>query len=97
MTGNDVMWPEVTGSDLEVTSFDRKSPGSGCKRRISQVFGTFENLQGCNSQEVAATLQEMASCGRKLPKVTWKGRHLIGSHLEEGVRRLCRHNFENNR
>ena len=25
MTGNDVTWPQVTGSDSEVTSFDRKS------------------------------------------------------------------------
>ena len=55
MTGNDVTRPHVTGSDLEVTSFHRKSPGSGCRRPISQVLGTFELLQGCNSQEVAVT------------------------------------------
>ena len=55
MTGNDVTWPEVTGSDPEVASLDRKSPGSGCKRPISQVLGTFELLQGCNSQEMAVT------------------------------------------
>ena len=55
MTGNDVTWLEVTGSDPEVTSFDRKSPGNGCRRPISQVLDTFEHLQGCNSQEVAVT------------------------------------------
>ena len=37
MTGNDVTWIEVTVSDPEVTSFDRKSPGSGCRRPIRQV------------------------------------------------------------
>ena len=46
MTGNDVTWPEVSGSDPEV-SFDQKSPGSRCTRLISQVLGTFELLQGC--------------------------------------------------
>ena len=51
MTENDVMWPEVTGSEPEVTSFDWKSPGSGCRRPISQILGMFELLQGCNSQE----------------------------------------------
>ena len=55
MTGNDVALPEVIGSDLEETTFNRKSPGSGCRRPISQVLGTFELLQGCNSQEVAGT------------------------------------------
>ena len=55
MTGNDVTWPEVTGSDPEVTLFDWKSPGSGCRRPISQVFGMFEPLQGYNLREVAVT------------------------------------------
>ena len=54
MTGNDVTWPEVSGSDPEPT-FDGKSPGSGCRRPISQVLGRIELLQGCKSQEVAAT------------------------------------------
>ena len=44
MRGNDVTWLEVGGSDPEVTSFDRKSLGSGCIRPISQVLGTFELL-----------------------------------------------------
>ena len=55
MTGNDVTCPHVTGSDPEVTSFGRKSPGSGCGRPISQVLGTFELLQGFNSQELTVT------------------------------------------
>ena len=32
VTGYDVAWPHVTGGDPEVTSLDRKSRGSGCRR-----------------------------------------------------------------
>ena len=53
MTGNDVRRPHVTGSDSEGTSFDLKSPGSGCTGPITQVLGTFELQHGCNSPEVA--------------------------------------------
>ena len=52
MSGGDWKCPEVT-------SFDRKSAGSGCRRPLSQVLGSFELLHGCNSQEVAVTRQEM--------------------------------------
>ena len=55
MTGNDVTRLHVTGRYMEVTSFDQKSPGSGCRRPISQVLGTFELPQRCNSQGVAVT------------------------------------------
>ena len=55
MTGNDETSPPVTKSDLEVMSFDQKSPGSGCRRAKTRVLCTFETLQGCNSQEVAVT------------------------------------------
>ena len=51
----------VTRSYREVMSFDRKSPGSGCTRPVSQGLGTFGLLQGCNSQEMAVTRQEMTS------------------------------------
>ena len=51
MTGNDFRLTHVP----EVASFYRKSLESGCRRPVSQVFGTFELLQGCNSQEVAVT------------------------------------------
>ena len=55
MTENDVTQPEGIGSDTEVMTFDRKSPGSGCRGPISQVLSTFQHLQSCNSQEVAVT------------------------------------------
>ena len=55
MTGNDVTRRHVTEIDPEVMSFDRKSPGSGCRRPVSQVLSKFELLQGCNSQEVVVT------------------------------------------
>ena len=55
MMGNEFTRPDVTGSDLEVSSLDRKSPGSGCRRPITQVLVAFELPQGCNSQEVAVT------------------------------------------
>jgi len=81
-TGKDLTWPHVTESHPELTSFDRKSTASGCRRPISQVLGMFELLQGCNSQEVAHTWQEMTSvtpCDWKWPgsdviwpEVTWK-------------------------
>ena len=58
MIGNDVTSPEVTGTDPKVTTFDRNAAGNGCRRPISPVLGTLD-LQGCNSQEVAVTLQEM--------------------------------------
>ena len=58
MTGNGVTGHQVTGSDPEVTSFDRKSPGSGCRKPISQVLGTFELQQGYMVQQVAVTWQK---------------------------------------
>jgi len=71
-----VTWQEmisrdhVPGSSPEVTSFHRKSPWSGCRKPISQVLGTFQLLQFCNSQKVA-----WQSRGRKWPHETprdWK-------------------------
>ena len=62
MTGSDVTWPYVTGSDPEATSLGRKSLGSGCRKPINQVLGMFELLEGCNSQEVAVTGQVVTSC-----------------------------------
>ena len=52
MTGIDIPRPHMIGSNPEVMSFDQKSPGSGYRRTISQVLGTFELLQDGNSQEV---------------------------------------------
>ena len=55
MTGNDLTWPQVTGHDPEVTSFGRKSPGSGCRRPISQDLDMFDLKESCSSQEVVVT------------------------------------------
>jgi len=74
-------WCHVTGSGSEVTSFGRKSPGSGCKRPISQVLGMFEFLHGCNSQVSVMWLKMTSQTSRDRnwpesdviwPKVTWK-------------------------
>jgi len=51
----------VTGSDPELTSFDRKSPGSGCRRPKTGKYCTSHFLQGCSWQEEAMTWQEMTS------------------------------------
>ena len=55
VTGNDVTLLQVTESDPEVTSFDRKSPGSGCRRPKTRIYCAFHFLQGCVSQEEAVT------------------------------------------
>ena len=55
MTGNDVMLPQLTGSDPEVTSFDGKSLESGCRGPNAVTYCTFHFLQGCRSQEEAVT------------------------------------------
>jgi len=47
VTGN-VTWPQVPGSDPQVTSLDRKSPGSGGGRPKTHVYCTFHFLQGCS-------------------------------------------------
>ena len=78
----------MTESDLDVTSFDRKTPGSGCRGPISQVLGTYESLQGCNLQEVAVTSQEMTSRDLKLTELARTLHHLTGSHLEVAVEGL---------
>jgi len=55
VTGNDETLPQVSGSDPEVTSFDRKSPGSGCRGPKSGIYCTFHFLQGYSLQEEAVT------------------------------------------
>jgi len=78
-------WPQVIESDPEVTSFERKSPGSGCRRPKTRVYCTFHFLQGCSSQEEAVTWQVMTSRDLRWPEVSRKCRHLTGSHLEVAV------------
>jgi len=55
VTGNDGTSPQVTGSDPEVTSFDLKSPGRGCRRPKTRVYCTFHFLENCSSQEETVT------------------------------------------
>jgi len=85
VTENDVTWPQVTWSDLQVTSFHRKSRRSGCRRLKTRVYCAFDFLHGCRSQEEAVTWQEITSRDLRWPEVTRKWRHLTGSHLEVAV------------
>jgi len=85
MTGNDVAWPGTIGSDLEVT-FHRKSPGSGCRRPRTGIFGYVWAPTGCNSQVVAVTWQEMMSRHLEWTEVTRKGCYFTRSHLEVAVK-----------
>jgi len=77
-------WHQVTGIHLEVTSFDRKSTGSGCRKPKTHVLYIFHFLQGRSSQE-AVMLQEMTSRDLWWLKVTQNWRHLTASHLEVAV------------
>jgi len=85
VTENDVTWPQGTGSDPEMTSLDRKSPGSGCRSPKTCVNCTWHFLQGCSSQEEAVTWQEMTSHDLRWPEVTRKWRHLTRSHQKVAV------------
>ena len=53
MIGIDVMWPEVTESDLNLTSFHRNCLEKAVERR--KLMGVFHLLLRCNSHEVALT------------------------------------------
>jgi len=86
VTKNDTTWPHLTGSDWEVTSFDQKSIGSGCRRPKTSISCAFDFLQGCSSQQEAVTWQEMTSRDLRWPEVARKC-HLPGSHLEVFVGR----------
>jgi len=88
VTEKHVTWPQVTGSDPEAMSFDRKSPGSGWRRPKIRIYWTFHFLQGCSSQEEAVTWRELTSCDLMWPEVTQKWRHFTVSHLEVAVEDL---------
>ena len=45
MTGNDVTYPHVAGSELEVTSFDQKSPGGGVEGLSVKFGGRFRSYR----------------------------------------------------
>jgi len=68
-----------------VTSFDRKWPRSGCRKPKTDVYCSFDFLQGCSSQEEALTWQEMPPRDLTWPEVTRKWRHLTGSYQEVAV------------
>jgi len=74
----------MSTSDPEVTSFDRKSPESGCRRPKTGIYCAFDFLQGYSLQE-AATWQKMTSRDHRWADVTRKWRQLTGSHLEVAV------------
>ena len=75
-------WRHVTGSDPQVTSFERKSPGIGCRRPKTRVLCIIELLHDCNSEEEAVTWQEMTSRDLTSSKLTQKWGHFTGSHQE---------------
>jgi len=93
MTSRDLRWPEVTqkwrhltGSHLEVAvegrklaSFDRKSPGSGCRRPKTGVYCVFDFILFCSTQEEAVTWQEMTSCDSG--ELNWSGSDVIRSEV----------------
>ena len=59
VTGIDITSPQETESNLKVTSFDQKSPGSGSRRLKTRVYCAFHFLQGSSSQEEVVTVKEM--------------------------------------
>ena len=64
-------WCHVTSGDRKwprSDSFDRKSPGSGCRGLKTGIYCTFHFLQGCSSQEKAVTWQEKTSRDLRLPE-----------------------------
>jgi len=77
--------PEVIRKWPEVTSFDWKFLGSGCRGPETGIHCTFHFLQGCSFQEEAVTWQEMTSRDLRRPEVTRKWHHLTESHLEAAV------------
>jgi len=84
--------PQVIVGDLEVTSFDRKSPGSRWRSPKTLVYCTFHFIQCCSLQERAVTWQEMhhVTSGDRnwpgsdniWPEVTWKWLYKVkNSHI----------------
>jgi len=74
VTGNDVTWPQVTGSEPEVTSFHRKSPGSGSGKPKTSIHCTFHFLQ-------AVARRRRQSRDRKWRHVTSGNRKWPGSDV----------------
>jgi len=70
-----LLWPQFTGSDQEVTSPNRKSPGSGSVGTKTCIYSTFHFLQGCSSREEAVTWQKMTSRHLRWLEVPWEWCH----------------------
>jgi len=85
VTGNDITWPQVTGSDPEVTSFGQKLPGSGFWRPKTPVYCAFHFLQGYSLQNKAVTWLDMTSRDLRWLDMNRKWRHLTRCHLEVAV------------
>jgi len=85
ITENDVTWPQVSGSDTEVTWLDQKSPGRGCRGPKTGQYCTVHFLQGCSLQLEAVTWQKMMSRDLRWAEVTRKWRDWTRSHLEGAV------------
>jgi len=81
VTGNDIKLPQVSASDPEVTSFQRKLPGSGCRRpntvlcprlcsyrAITQRCGSHVTENNVTSPQVTGSEPEVMSFNRKWPR-----------------------------
>jgi len=85
VTGNYVTWPQVTGSDPEVTSFEQKSPGCGRRGQKLRYTVHFTSYK-------AVTHRRGKSHPRKWRHVTsgdwtWpRSDSFDGSHLEVAVK-----------
>jgi len=82
-------WRHITSHHWKWFGHDvilRGVPESCRKNTKTRVFGAFDFLQGCSSQEEAVTWQELTSRVPTWSKVTRMWRHLTGSHLEVAVK-----------
>jgi len=76
VTGNDVTWPHVTWSDPDVTWFDRKLPGSGCRSK-TRIYCEFHFLQGCSSgcrskTRIYCESHFLQGCSSPGKAITWR-------------------------
>jgi len=82
VTKNCVIWPLVTESDPEVTSFDRKSPWSGCRRPktgYTAHFTSYKAVARRRRQSRDRKWRHVTSGDRRWPEVTLFDRKSPGS------------------
>jgi len=77
-------WPGVTGSDPDVTSFARKSPGRGCEGRKLAYTVHFTSYKAVACSRRSSHDMKWHHVTR-WSEVTRKWRHFTGSHLEAAV------------